>query len=205
MDKIVALNSGGFDSIVMLHSLREAYPDAEIHCLYFAYGQLNDVQAERCALDAAIKLRCVFHQTNLPKFSWTNSKFFQGEREDESLQYLEMRNMIFLSYALSLCESIGATKLYMAALSAPNPYKDATPEFLEDFCILAENTVGVTLCTPFIGFSKLDLAYAVRQFGITSDQFFSCDSPELGQPCGKCLCCQEVEAAMELASSDIPL
>lgn len=205
MDKIVALNSGGFDSIVMLHSLREAYPDAEIHCLYFAYGQLNDVQAERCALDAAIKLRCVFHQINLPKFSWTNSKFFQGERDDYEAQYLEMRNLIFLSYALSLCEAVGAKRLYAAFMWSPNPYKDASIDFAEDFAALADNLAGVELCAPFVKNTKLDLTFAVRQFGLTSSDFFSCDSPELGQPCGKCLCCQEVEAVMELASSDIPL
>ena len=37
--KIVTLNSGGFDSVVLAHYLRAQYPEAEIHCLFFDYGQ----------------------------------------------------------------------------------------------------------------------------------------------------------------------
>ena len=49
MEKIVALNSGGFDSIVMLHRLRDKYPTTPIYTLFFNYGQFTVTEEYRCA------------------------------------------------------------------------------------------------------------------------------------------------------------
>ena len=49
MEKIVALNSGGFDSICMLHLLRDNYPSHEIKTLFFDYGQTMVEEEFTCA------------------------------------------------------------------------------------------------------------------------------------------------------------
>ena len=53
MEKIVVLNSGGFDSTVLLVDTVTKNPDCEIHSLYFSYGQLNDEIGESKALEKA--------------------------------------------------------------------------------------------------------------------------------------------------------
>ena len=75
MNKIVALCSGGFDSVVMLHFIRETHPDYDIHTLFFDYGQKTLKQEEHCAEKVSKKLGCHFHKVTLPKFSWSNSQF----------------------------------------------------------------------------------------------------------------------------------
>ena len=45
----VLLYSGGFDSTVLLHRLRESFPDEELFCIHFDYGQINRKQEYKCA------------------------------------------------------------------------------------------------------------------------------------------------------------
>ena len=47
--KIVALHSGGLDSVVLMHHLKEKFPDAEVHTLFFDYGQNALLYEESCS------------------------------------------------------------------------------------------------------------------------------------------------------------
>ena len=48
MKKVVVLNSGGFDSTLLIKFLKHDYK-AELHSVYFSYGQFNDIPAAECA------------------------------------------------------------------------------------------------------------------------------------------------------------
>ena len=99
MSKILCLCSGGFDSVVMLHHIRDLHPDDSISTLFFNYGQKSLEMERRCAKKVSDKLGCTFIEIDIPRFYWSNSEFYsQGFSGDK--EYLEMRNLIFFSYAL---------------------------------------------------------------------------------------------------------
>ena len=192
MTKIVVLNSGGFDSTVLLHYVKEYYPSAdEYHDVFFSYGQISEPMEKKCSKKNSDKLGYIHHEISLPKFVWTANKFYDEDSNEPDSQFLEYRNLVFLSYAFSLAKSIGADAVFMAILKPPEEgYPDCSEEFFE-----AMNSIDPTIkvITPFLENEKFDLAYYAFKCGITLEDFNSCDTPHEGKPCGKCLDCQSVK------------
>lgn len=200
-DKIVALCSGGFDSVLMLNVIRENNPNSEIHTLFFDYGQKNRIQEKECAKKVSNKLGCIFHEVALPKFEWTSSEFYSPEFSGE-FEYLEMRNLIFISYALSLCESIGSNSVYMAVLKSLG-YYDTSDEFLGKIRSIAEDK-GISIVTPFSEFAKQELNMFAFKYSIREEDFFSCDNPIDDKPCGMCPDCLVTKGLMQHSSLNTP-
>lgn len=187
--KVVVLNSGGFDSVCLINHLKNNLePDMELHTLFFDYGQNNASMERSCARKVAMKTSSTFTEVKIPKISWTNSNFYGKDFIDPQSQYLEYRNLIFLSYALSFCESIKAERIYMALLKHLN-FKDTSELFLEKFNSLSESLERVSVLTPFSNFEKYDLSPIAFLHGITPSDYFSCDTPKFNRPCGECPDC----------------
>lgn len=192
-EKIIALCSGGFDSIVMLHMLveKEGYSP---EVLFFDYGQVSAEREKECALKICEKFSLNFNCIKLPDFSWSKSTLRTGKIKSDKDQYLEMRNLIFLSYAVSFAESIGAKKIYAAFIE--NGFKDANKPFVQGFNFFMKPH-GIELITPFIEYDKAILAPIARAYGITREDFFSCNTPILKNgelvPCGKCGDCDNID------------
>lgn len=201
MSKILSLCSGGFDSVLMLNVVRMNNPDAEIHTLFFDYGQKTCSQERACAKKVSEKLSCVFHEVKLPKFEWTAGDFYSPEYSGEG-EYLEMRNLVFISYALSLCESFGFESLYMATLKSLG-YYDTSEDFLSKIKGIARDK-GISLETPFSTVSKDELCYVAFMCSLKRDDFFSCDNPVDGKPCGKCPDCLAIEDIFVHADLNTP-
>lgn len=192
-DKVVALCSGGFDSIVLLHDLRHNNPDLEIHTLFFDYGQRNKVAEQRCAEKASRKLKCTLHIVKIPPISWTNSNFYGEDFKDAPTQYLEYRNLIFFSYALSLAQSYGATGIYAAILKSHWGYADTSKEFISALNTLSE-LQGISIFTPYADVDKNALGPLAFEYGVYVGDWFSCDTPKVDEqgllvPCGECPDC----------------
>ena len=119
--KILVLCSGGFDSILLLLTVRDNNPNSEIHTLFFDYGQKSYAQERKCVVSNSERLGCKFHEIKLPKFEWTKGDFYSPEFSGEG-EYLEMRNMVFLSYAVSICESMKIPSIYLATLKHHGDY-----------------------------------------------------------------------------------
>lgn len=200
---IVALNSGGFDSVLMLKLLREENPKAEITTLFFDYGQKNVEQEGEKSLSISTKLGCNFKRIKLPKFDWTSGEFYQQGFNEVRTEYLEMRNLVFISYGLSFCESIGADELYVATLKS-NGYFDTSKEFIDGINSIAI-PMGIEVRFPFTRYQKHQLDLIAYVSGIGKDDFFSCDNPVEGKPCGKCPDCLAVEALVEHATINTPV
>lgn len=192
MNKIVALCSGGFDSVVMLHFIRETHPDSEIHTLFFDYGQKTVKQERDCAHKVSHKLGCEFHSIAIPKFSWTNSQFYFSEFSGSENECLEMRNMVFISYALSLCQSLKAESLYMAVLKSWG-YYDTSEPFLNKIRAISLD-IGVSFEAPFCDTDKWGLSSFAFMYGIDKSDFFSCDNPVGDNPCGVCPDCKTLDS-----------
>ena len=185
-EKIVVLNSGGFDSIVLIHEVRYSYPEAEIHSVHFNYGERNKEQQDKCVDKVCKKLGLVNCFFTLPKFEWTKSKFYE-EEYDISSQYLEYRNLIFISYAVSYAQSIGAKKIFIATYA--DGYEDNSPKFIRGINKAIESS-GIQILAPFSKIkkaSKESLVWCLNEYKIEDDEYFSCDKPkEDGTPCGEC-------------------
>jgi 7-cyano-7-deazaguanine synthase in queuosine biosynthesis/MoaA/NifB/PqqE/SkfB family radical SAM enzyme len=188
--KTVVLNSGGFDSTVLMHWCKKEGAGAEIASIYFSYGQRNDRICGELAGRTAEKLGAEHYEIALPPFPWTRSAFFKDGYEAKT-QYLEMRNLVFLSCALSLAQSIGAGRICAAFVKSRYGYSDTSPQFIEDFGALASNACGVELRAPFSDADKADLAFFALKSGIAPKDYFSCDVPTGGgKPCGECPDCE---------------
>lgn len=205
MEKIVVLNSGGFDSTVLLVDTVTKNPDCEIHSLYFSYGQLNDEIGASIALENANKLGVTHHQLIIPPISWSKGNFYKEDTNEYVTQYLEMRNLIFLSYAISMAESLNADVITMALLKS-HGYVDTSPEFIElmkEICKL----IGVDFQTPYSGCDKYDIYGIAKTLKVGPKfKFISCDTPdEKGNPCGKCLDCESIAEYNQVLKDDIPV
>lgn len=189
MSKIVVLNSGGFDSVVLMKYLHVIQEENEIYSLHFSYGENNEQQQCECAYKVSQEVGAVHKVINLPKIDWTQSEFFNTEGYNKSSQYLEYRNLIFLSYAISYAESIGADKIYVAFLNH-NDYPDTTVEFLQGLNSFCEPASGITIDAPFIFDNKVRLGHIAKYLGVKDGDYFSCDVPTAeGKPCGECADC----------------
>ena len=204
-EKIVVLNSGGFDSTILLNSVVEAYSEDEIINLFFNYGQLSLEQERACARKNSEKLGCQFFEIELPKMDWTQNNFYNKNFDGTPSQYLEMRNLIFISYALSYCESIKAKSIYMAILKSHHGYKDTSPQFFKKVNQLSERILGVTVHTPFATLEKCDLTSSAFIYQIGKDDFHTCDTPkENGEPCEECDDCKLIAQIFEELKIDSP-
>lgn len=192
MDKIIVLNSGGFDSITLINFLHRVWRDREIHSLHFLYGARNTVSQEECVDRVCDKLKAVNVKISLPPFSWTHGEFYKVGY-DEKTQYIEYRNMVFLSYALSYAQAVGAKQIYLATMKSD--YLDCSEEFLTHMNSIA-NMAGIEIVSPFSDCEwKLSLVEYAKDF-VHKGDYFSCDNPVGGKPCGKCVDClalKEVE------------
>lgn len=189
----VVLNSGGFDSVCLLHEVvNQYYYQDEVLSVFFDYGQINVEQERKCAKEVAFKLNVKHMEVKISPISWSNSGMYtRGNSE-----YLEMRNLIFLSYASSIAERVKATEIYMAVLYG-GTYSDTKIEFIEAYNELLQVN-GMRLVTPFIEDDKYSLVDLVKLYDIKQEDFFTCNFPkENGEACKECPDCQTLDYLYE--------
>lgn len=198
---IIMLNSGGFDSVLLSKHLRYAYPEHNIVCLFFDYGQNNLEQEKMFAVESCNEINGIFEEIKLPPMSWTSSDFFKGipavDQETVDGEYLEWRNLIFLSYALSMAQAYKAEFISLAIIRMggnKTPYPDSCLEFLRKFRDICSLT-NVDLEVPFATYYKEELYHYAKKLGVKEGHFYSCNHPkEDGSPCGVCYDCQSIQA-----------
>ena len=189
MDKIVALNSGGFDSIIMLHRLREKYPTAEIHTMFFRYGQLTIHEEYECAS------KWVENDKNSYLINMDIDMPCAVDMTAEE-QYIPDRNLIFLSYATSYAESIGAKEIYMAITNPEKPeserYFDTSNRFVAMYNALIE-PLGIKVVTPIANLTKEQLYLDVWKYRVEREDFHSCNLSTDSHGCGECGDCKAID------------
>lgn len=201
MKKAVVLLSGGLDSATTLYAAQER--GFQVHCLIFDYGQRHRREirsAQRIAKRAhcpatVIKIRLPWKGSSLldkKKALPQKREIFKGIPST----YVPARNTIFLSFALSYAEAIGASRIFIGANAVDfSGYPDCRPKFYQAFNKLSGLATkrgiehkAIKIETPLIGLKKSEIIKQGLKRGVPYQLTWSCY--EGGKrPCGQCDSC----------------
>lgn len=215
----VVMLSGGLDSATALAwaSKRQGWI---CHTLAFDYGQRHKVELEASdrvaqffgvtdhrviAVDlSVIGGSALTDQLDVPKDS-------AGE-EVIPITYVPARNLVFLSLAAGLAETVGASKIVIGANVVDySGYPDCRESFLESFqqTALLGTKAGVEgreieVVAPLIQLDKSQIIAMGLELGMDYGLTHSCYDPdEHGRPCGHCdSCCYRLAGFEKLGVAD---
>lgn len=202
--KVVVLLSGGLDSTTTLYYVMDKgykpYP------LIFSYGQRHEKEvnvAVRIAKDLGLKY--VVLKVELPWKGSTLTDLKQRLPIKRSLKeigsnipstYVPGRNTIFLSYAVSYAEAIGAKRIFIGANAIDfSGYPDCRPGYIKKFNELVK--VGtkagvegnpVKIEAPLINKTKADIIKLGIKLKVPFELTWSCYRGGK-KPCGVCDSC----------------
>ncbi len=204
MPKTVVLLSGGLDSTT---TLAQALADGcEVTAISFNYGQRHTRE-----LTSAQNI-CDFYDVDHVVINLDLSSFRSAltrrdidvpmDREGEldariPVTYVPVRNIVFLSIAAGLCESIDADRIYIGANAVDfSGYPDCTPAFFETFQeMLAKGTKAgveghpIRVVTPILHDTKADIVRRGKALGAPLQMTWSCYNGG-ERACGHCDSCR---------------
>jgi len=218
--KAVVLLSGGLDSsTVLYYAIKKGY---ECSCLFFDYAQRHKKEvksAKQLAKSAGLKLQIV--NISLP---WTKSSLINKEQKipvknnfkkqsgaptqfrQLPSTYVPGRNTIFISFAQSLAESIGAQKIFIGANAVDySGYPDCRPKYYKALnCVLKEIGAGIKIEVPLINLNKTQIIKLGQKLGVPFEKTWSCYKGE-AKPCGVCDSCRFRAAGFSNAGAIDPV
>jgi len=220
--KAVVLLSGGLDSAVTLDiaRIREGF---DCRCLIFDYGQRHkkEIIAAKKVAEAA---GCPYTLLKI-KLPWGGSSLLDKEmgvssRDNQITRqranaipstYVPARNIIFLSYALSYAEAIGAGAVFIGAHAQDySGYPDCRPLFLRAFSKAAARGTkcgsegsGIRIKAPLLNKTKSGIiALGLK---LKTDFALTRSCYNAGKyPCGKCDSCYYREKGFREAKAIDP-
>ncbi len=206
--KAVVLLSGGLDSATTLYCARaQGYAPL---CLVFDYGQRHRREisaARRIARKAGCA--CAVLKIRLP---WAGSSLLDaslpvpgadprrlkraGRGKEIPSTYVPARNILFLSYAVSCAEAIGAQAIFIGANALDySGYPDCRPQFIAAFRqVIARGTRSgvqsraVRVIAPLIDKTKAQIIRLAKKLSVPLELTWSCYAGA-GAPCGTCDSC----------------
>lgn len=212
-NKGIVLLSGGIDSAVTLY-LAQKY-GYQLHALIFSYGQKHHKET-----DCAKKIAQINHipytilEIRLP---WSHSSLTDHQVKvplDRNLEnknevpstYVPARNLVFLSYAVSCAEGMGASSIFIGAHTLDySGYPDCRPQFLGSFERTANEAVhkkGIKIIAPLVDKNKKDIIEIGFNLGVPFEHTWSCYKGG-ARPCGHCDSCRfRIEAFRSLGKID---
>lgn len=203
MKKAVILLSGGLDSATILY-MAKAQKYAP-HCLVVNYGQRHSkeiVAAKRIA--KAAKAPCVTIDIDMP---WKGSSLLDRHKKlPQHLTidptkipstYVPARNIIFLSFAVSYAEAIGAAAVFIGANAIDySGYPDCRPEFFKAYQEtlrrgLKTGVEGhpIQIIAPLVKMTKAQIIKQGLKLGVPYQLTWSCYQGGK-KPCGTCDSCR---------------
>ncbi|GIV29891.1 MAG: 7-cyano-7-deazaguanine synthase [Bacteroidia bacterium] len=112
--------------------------------------------------------------------------------------YVPFRNLIFISYALSLAETMKINEIYLAFNQDDGTnYWDCKIDFVKRINSIANLSTNIKIKTPFINLSKREIIKLARQLSVDLNDTFTCYQPIGTMECGHCLSCLTKQKAMK--------
>ncbi|MFH1771870.1 MAG: 7-cyano-7-deazaguanine synthase QueC [Candidatus Omnitrophota bacterium] len=210
--KGIILLSGGVDSAVCLYIARSR--GFSLTALIFDYGQRHKKEigfARKIASINKINYHIVSFAMPWTRSSLTQEKIGVGldrdlKKKEIPLTYVSARNTIFLSFAFSLSEAIGAKSIFIGAHTQDySGYPDCRREFLMSFkkaANLGLSKKGIDIKAPLINKSKKEIIRTGLSLGVPFQYTWSCYQG--GKfACGRCDSCRfRINAFNELGLRD---
>lgn len=197
----VVLLSGGLDSCVTAAIAAQTY---ELAFLHLNYGQRTEKREHQAFLDLAdafkVEKRLDVDVTHLAKIggsSLTDSSMQVTDADLNSKEipssYVPFRNANILAIAVSWAEVIGASKLFIGAVSEDSSgYPDCRPEFFKAFNqVIATGTkpeTHIQIKTPIIYLNKAEIILKGQELQAPLNLTWSCYQSE-EKACGICDSC----------------
>jgi len=219
--KAVVLLSGGLDSTTALAwAIREK--DWECTTLAFDYGQRHRIELEASAMIAA-SYHITDHRVigvDLPVIggsALTSNMAVPKDGADTDaipVTYVPARNLIFLSLAAGLAETVQAEKIVIGAnIVDYSGYPDCRSEFLNSFAKTAllgtKSGVeggGLEVVAPLISLNKSEIIAMGLKLGVDYALTRSCYDPDKqGMPCEHCDSCHFRRLGFEALGQEDPL
>ena len=211
--RAVVLLSGGLDSATCLAVAKaEGF---EVYALTFDYGQRHAVElecAEKIANFVGVEKLCriKFDLRLWGGSALTDDSIDVPDADPENgenhvpVTYVPARNTIFLSFAASFAETIGARDIFIGVNSLDySGYPDCRPDFIEAFRKCANlGTKAVDegwefrIRAPLQNLRKTEIIQLGMKLGFDYSLTHSCYNPMPdGTPCGACDSCRLRAAA----------
>jgi 7-cyano-7-deazaguanine synthase len=203
MQKAIVLLSGGLDSATTLYyAVSKGY---DVRALIFDYGQRHRREirsAKAVAREAGVP--CEVVKITLP---WKGSALLDSSiRVPERLSsgqkgipvtYVPARNIIFLSFAASFAEAVGASAIFIGANAVDySGYPDCRPEFFRAFQRSLDKGLKTAVCeqpirieAPLLRLTKAGIVRLGAKLGVPFARTWSCYQGGV-KPCGVCDSCR---------------
>lgn len=202
--KAVVLVSGGLDSATCLAIAADR--GYQCYAMSFDYGQ-RSISELRAANDVIAHARVVEHKTIKLDMSviggsaLTDNAIAVPEQESEGIPvtYVPARNTIFLAYALSWAEVLGADAIFIGVNARDySGYPDCRPAYIDAYQRLIDLATktgieggAITLETPLIDLSKAEIIKTGTRLGVNYALTVSCyQANDNGEACGRCDSCR---------------
>ena len=203
--KAVILLSGGLDSTVCMACAKEA--GYELYPISFDYHQRHNIELESAKKVAAFYqvAKHIVIETNInviggSALTDTSIDVPDGDIKSDEIPvtYVPARNLIFLSYALSYAEAIGAERILIGVNALDySGYPDCRPAFIEQFQQVANYATKaaavdkkeILIETPLLNLSKKEIVELGTKLGAPLHVSHSCYRGG-EKACGVCDSCQ---------------
>lgn len=216
MAKVIAVVSGGMDSVTALWRIADTSDDLpnNVRMISFNYGQKHVKELEMAAWHAD-HFGIPHHIIDLTSISaLLGSSALVGAEEVPEGHYaaenmkstvVPNRNMMMLSIAAAAAVNFGAQFIVAGMHSGDHAiYPDCRPEFVNDFNKTVRTATegfadpGLRVYTPYINVPKDDIVREGAKIGVPYNKTWSCYKG-LVNHCGLCGTCVERKEAFQLA------
>lgn len=208
--KAIILFSGGLDSTTLLYWAKAQ--NFEPVTLSFRYNQRHSIELEfvkKLATLAQVQEKYILDLDtslfgNSALTSHTKVPMGGSDLDQEDLipaTYVPARNLVFLSLATALAESIQSQDIFIGVNALDySGYPDCRPDFISAFEQTAQlatqagrQGLGVTIHAPLLAMSKAEIVHKAFELNVPLQYTWSCYHPVLQKdipiPCGECDAC----------------
>lgn len=203
MSKTVVLLSGGVDSVVLMHHLKNVGDD--LLALSFYYGQRHSREIQAAMLTAK-GLDVPWYQLQIN--GWKDlipGNALTGNNDTDTV-IVPNRNAVFLSLAASVALGQGFDSVAFAAHAGDyDVFYDCRPRFVHSLerTIQEGTDSNIQIITPFITWSKDHIVRYGAGLGVPFEKTWSCYCG-IAKHCGKCSTCVQRREAFKTAGINDP-